>query len=745
MKRPLFWASLGSIAGTLVVLSEKRVPVVSVIVLSLVAVIVLIVGRKVPRIAIVLPVGALLGVLLCSLYLRKEKNCSEALFAMREIRCIVTEVKETSFTAVPEKDAYNSFQILVYSREELPEIGDCIAVEGPLQDLPAASNEGEWDAELYYRSHRYLGAASAWKLICHGELTLRMRFYRLREAFSERIDTLYPKDTAAMVKAVLYCEKSELEPDVSERFRQLGIAHILAVSGLHVSVFGGFLTALFLLVMRRPCAEAAAAVVLFGYGAITGFPVSCARAVFMTLLSGLGRVCGRTPDQLTNITFTAAVFLLCRPVLILQQGFVLSFACAYILLWISVEHEEKKGIRMGIRLTLFLLPLQVTFFYTVSPFAPLLNALVLPLMGLLLPAAALSVGLSFVWVLLGRLAAGLPHYGFSLIDLVSKLLRKIPCSVIVAGKPCLWNYLAFGVLLVGVTLLRRKHMRIATVISALAFLCFLPIRSSDMRVCNLSVGQGDCCVILRGSTCVVIDCGAQGKTSVGKRILQPFLMYHGFGKPTLMIISHTDEDHVNGLTELLQEEWRDVTVALPATERNGEYAGLISATATDRLRFLSDGDTIRVSCGVLADDLKIMALHPAESAVSSDNDKNETCLVVSVSDGRYSALFTGDCGNETLAGIVLRNTTAVADSDYLKVAHHGSVHSAEDSFYEVIHPAVAVISVGANNYGHPSPVTIEMAEKAGASVYVTRTAGQVTTRFGKKGIYVKTFFDELGN
>lgn len=792
MKRLLFWASLGSIAGTLAVLSEIWALAVSVIALSLLAVIVLSIGRTVPKIAIALPVAALLGVLLCFLYLRKERSCTEALFAMQEIRCVVTEVKETSFTAAPEADDCSTFRILVYSGDELPAIGDRISVEGPLQDLPAASNEGEWDAATYYRSHRYLGTASAWKPVGRGELTLRMRLYRLREGFSARIDMLYPKETAAMVKAVLYCERSELDQEVSERYRQLGIAHILAVSGLHVSVFGGILTAMFLLVMRRPRAEAASAVVLFCYGAITGFPVSCARAVFMALLSGIGRLCGRTPDRLTNITFTAAVFLMCRPVLILQQGFVLSFACAYILLRISTEHEAEKAgesaktgaegsaeskrrtlfgkaldscgkaIRMGIRLSLFLLPFQVAFFYTTSPFTPLLNAMVLPLMGLLLPAAALSVGLSFVWVLSGRLAAGLPHYGFTLIDGASQFLRKMPASVVVAGKPCLWNYMAFGILFACIALLRRKHMRIATMISALVFLCFLPIRSGEMRICNLSVGQGDCCVILRGNACVVIDCGASGRTAVGERILQPFLMYHGFEKPSLVIISHTDSDHVNGLTELLQGEWSEVTVALPIIERNGEYAGILQSGEAGRVRFLSDGDRIRVSCGLFADDLTITALHPeadsrminmdgtvidtegtaaidTEESAATGIDKNENCLVVSVSDGRYSALFTGDCGNEALAEIVLRNAAEVAESDYLKVAHHGSVHSAESSFYEVIHPAVAVISVGANNYGHPSPVTIEMAERAGAAVYVTRSAGQVTTRFGRKGIYVATF------
>ena len=787
MKRPLFWASLGSIAGTLAVLSEIRALAVSVIALSLVAVIVLIVGRTVPRIIIALPVGTLLGVFLCLLYLRRERNCTELLFAMREIRCIVTEVKETSFTAVPEADSCSGFRILVYAREGVPEIGDRVTVEGPLQDLPVASNEGEWDAASYYRSHRYLGTASAWRLNGHGELSLRMRFYRLREAFSARIDMLYPKDTAALVKAVLYCEKSELDQEVSKRFRQLGIAHILAVSGLHVSVFGGFLTAVFLLVFRRPHAEAASAVVLFGYGAITGFPVSCARAVFMALLAGLGRICGRTPDRLTNITFTAALFLLCRPVLILQQGFVLSFACACIMLRISVEHKNEKkkknekneknenlfgkavdscrrAVRAGIRLAFFLLPLQTTLFFTVSPFAPILNAIVLPLMGFLLPAAALSVGASFVWVLLGRLAAGMPHYGFSLIDGVSRFLRMIPCSVIVAGKPRMWNYMAYAAVFVCVTFLRRKHMRIATVISALAFLCFLPIRSNEMRICNLSVGQGDCCVILRGRACVVIDCGAQGKTTVGERILQPFLLYHGFEKPTLVIISHTDSDHVNGLTELLQGEWNDVVVALPITEQDGEYASMLSAATVPhnaysetsvkesevgeemmnniepgRVRFLSDGDTIHVSCGMFTDDMIITALHPVNGSTSNVFDKNEESLVVSVSDGRYTALFTGDCGKETLAGIVLRNALVAAGCDYLKVAHHGSVHSAEPSFYEVVHPAVAVISVGANNYGHPSPKTIEMVRETGAAAYVTRSEGQVTTRFGRKGIFVTTF------
>ena len=146
MKRPLFWASLCAIAGTLVAFSEMRILTVPVIVLSLLAVIFVFVGRTVSRIVIVLPIGALLGVFLCLMYLQKERNCTEQLFAMREIRCIVTEVNRESFTVMPEENPYGSFRIFVYSREELPGVGDRVAVEGPLANLPVASNEGEWDA-----------------------------------------------------------------------------------------------------------------------------------------------------------------------------------------------------------------------------------------------------------------------------------------------------------------------------------------------------------------------------------------------------------------------------------------------------------------------------------------------------------------------------------------------------------------------------------------------------------------------
>lgn len=765
MKRPLFWASLCTIAGILCAFSEIHVLTITAVVLSLIAGGCILILRPVPLIAIALPAGALLGVTVCSTFLRNESRCTEALFAAQSVSCVVTEVKDTSFIAVPTDSSFRNRRILVYEKENFPAIGDLVTVYGPFGEFAVAQNEGEWDAATYYRSNGYLGTAASWAPDGTRKNTLRYRIARFRKKVSERIDLLYPKETASMVKAVLYCDKSDLDSSLTMRYRRLGIAHILAVSGLHVSVFGGFLTAFFLQFLRRGRAEAAASIVLLAYGVLTGFPVSCARAVFTAMLSSMGRIFGRTPDRLTQTMFCAAVFLLCKPVLLLQQGFLLSFYCAFVLLRLSTDRDFRTMLQNGIRLSLYLLPLQAYFFYTVSLFSPFLNALILPFISLLLPAAAIAVAMSVPFLKLGRFLCGFSHYGFTLIDVTGKLLCKLAFSVITCGRPYIWNLLAYTFIVLCIIFLRKKNMCKAMILSALASICFLPIRSGEMRICNLSVGQGDCCVIIKGSTCVVIDCGAQGKTGVGERILVPFLNYHGFERPGLVILSHTDEDHVNGLTELLQEEWSDVTVVLPVTEKEAAcrehensaedsvYGQDVNSTNEslygdiignpERLRYMAKGDTLNVSCGLLYGKLMIEALSPDPNHIylSSDNspDKNDNSLVAVVSDGQYNTLFTGDCGTDPLSGITAAYPKLIGSCDYLKVPHHGSVHSAEEAFYALLHPAAAVVSVGNNSYGHPSDVILEMIRTTGAEAYVTKTAGQVTVTFTSKGITVRTF------
>ena len=770
MKRPLLWASLGTITGSLSMLIGNGMFAGAVIALSLITAAFSHLCRRIPRSTIIIPIGVLLGSVTCMLFLRAERNCSEALFSMQRIPCTVTDVSESSFTAVPRLDGYSRFRILVYEKNELPRIGDVVIVHGPVTDFPPPENEGEWDSKSYYRAVGYIGRASSYEAAGLSKKTMRLSIAKLRARFSEQIDRLYPEETAAMVKAVLYCDKRELDEEVSRRYRSLGIAHILAVSGLHISVFGGLLAWLFRAFLRRPLAETAAAFTLLAYGTLTGFPISCARAIIMFLLYAVGRAFGRTPDRVTNVTVTAALFVLCRPVIVLQQGFVLSFACAYIILRISAENEKKKqkegdqkekrsrlgrltdAFSYGVRLQFLLLPIQVSLFYMISPYTPFLNLCVIPMMGVLLPGAAASLGASLMIFAAGRFLAGFSYYGFSLIDIASKFVHSLPHSVIVTGKPQVVNYGMYLVLAAIIFRIRKKHVRVTMMLSMLAFLCFLPIRTGDMRICNLSVGQGDCCVIMRGTACIVIDCGSSSKKNVGDKILEPFLRYHGYDKPDVIVISHTDEDHVNGIEALLSSEWNDVPVLLPCTETAEEYRTLSNA------RFFGEGDCVSVRCGSLSDKkLTVEVLHPSREATVGDRqlasgieinnshedaDRNDNSLVVTVSDGRYLALCTGDCGSEPLAEIASKYEEVLTQCDYLKVAHHGSVHSAEQTFFEKIRPVVAAISVGVNSYGHPSPVIISMAEETGAHVYTTLDCGQITTRFGNSGIFVYRFRDQ---
>lgn len=771
MKRPLFWASVGAIAGSLCAFSRNRAVCVAVVALSLLAMGVLLALRSVPRIAVVIPLGGLIGVLACLRFLSAEAESTAVFSAMQRIPSIVVETGKSSFLVCPDNAGGDSFRILVYSEDLMPSLGDWVILTEPISPIPAASNEGEWDAHSYYRSNVCIGFVTAWEPAGSAKLSVRMRLYRLREALSKQIDALYPEDTAAFVKAILYCEKSGLDYEVTKRYRELGIAHILAVSGLHVSVFGGVLTSFFLLFLRRSHAETASAVVMFFYGALCGFPVSCTRAVFTALFEGIGRSLGKTPDRLTGITAAAAVFLIYRPVLVLQQGFWLSFGCAYILLRLSREREEaenrvlkpdssaKEILRLktgsaasaGIRLAFFLLPMQAGMFYTVSPLSAILNCFVLPMMGLLLPMAAVSLILSHLQFGMGQFAGGSVHYGFVLLDTASEWLRKLPFGAVVTGKPRVWNYVLYGIIFLCVKVLRRKRMKTALTISLFGFLCFLPIRSRVLTICNLSVGQGDCSVIIHGNACIVIDCGSQGKETAGERILVPFLLYHGFAEPTVIVVSHTDSDHVNGLTELMKEEWSDVPVVLPANEKGepfsreflgtGGESGWSENKETDRFRYLSEGDSVSVSCGRLyGGTITLSVLHP--KLYTETDDKNENSLVVCLTDGKCKALFTGDCGKETLRELAEENRDALTTCNYLKVAHHGSVYSADEVFYEVVRPDISVISVGNNSYGHPSPVVMEMLETVGSQVYVTKTAGQITTEFHRNGITVIAFCDE---
>ncbi|MBR5712464.1 MAG: DNA internalization-related competence protein ComEC/Rec2 [Lachnospiraceae bacterium] len=653
----------------------------------------------------------------------------------------------------------------VYIDGDIPEYGEKVLLYGPFRRIEPAQNDGEWDAASYYRSFCVLARAGGYRIASNVDSgtnlndRIRRLIVKLRVRTTETLRKIYPDESFGIAEGLLCGVKDDLDDEVYDRYRDLGLAHILAVSGMHVAALGGALTALFSCFLERKPAGIAAAAILLLYGLLTGFGVACVRAVMMYLFSALGRAVGRTTDRLTAITFLMAVMVVRRPTVVLQTGFVLTFFCAYLLCFLArmKEHRSESrytGVYPGVRaritaafctlteyhalFILLILPVQLFFFFKTSPYSIAINTIAIPLIGIVFVVAVFGVIAGYISTGLGSFVSGLSHYGIVLLNRLTKLFRSIPGSVVVTGRPAWWNCFLYAALLCGALYLFHRRSRSFVLIAAFAFAVFLPLPSGTLRITNLSVGQGDCSVIVRGGKCIVIDCGSTGRKDVGERVLQQYLWYHGIAAPDAVFFTHSDADHVNGLTELLCGEWSETPVYFPCAEEDGEYVNELRDGGVKTLTPLAQGDVVSVDCGIFGGGkLHFTVLSPRNGA--SSEDRNETSLILAMSTDEISALFLADADAETLSTLAREYAEAVRTAAYVKIAHHGSRYSLSEEFYALLSPAVSVISVGENKYGHPSGEVIEALRKTGSSVYITKENGQVSCAFSENDATVRCF------
>ena len=701
------------------------------------------------------------------LFLVRENEWKARITSEAVVSAVVTEVREKWFAAKPVDEA-SDFAVLVYCKEAPPEYGEYVKLKGPFTEIEGPSNEGEWDASSYYRGIGVLLSAESYEHTgecCGG---IKTAIAKLRRKMVDTLGKLFPEETSGIAAGILCGVRDEIDVDVYARYRDLGVAHVLAVSGMHVAALGGAAVWLFGRFLRKAYARLTASVLLLLYGVIAGFPVSCVRAVLYFLFVSLGLCFRRTSDRRTSVAFLMALVMLNSPSVIFQTGFVLSFACAFAILVIAEGREDfnrllcrlakdpkkkvvgkaAKGnflaevLRFSLMLQFLLMPVQVSIFYRITTVGFIINAIIVPLITIIFLSIVAGVSFAAVSCRVGRFAAGPAHFGLSFINRLTEWCQKLPGTVLVLGKPAMLRFGFYIVVAVATAYLAYRRSKAAYALMALGFLCFLPIHSTECRIVNLSVGQGDCCVILKGECCIVIDCGSTSRKDVGEKVLKPFLTYHGYNAPDVVFVTHTDADHCNGIAELLTKEWKKTIVYISPYEADSEFAMKLEEAGREPLRTVRAGEALTVPCGFFSGELRFDVLWPADGIL--EEDRNETNLILHMEDRYGEAVFAADADAATLEETMKRYPALLRACEYLKVAHHGSVYSLSDEFFVSAAPEVAVVSVGKNNYGHPSEKVLAGLAGSGAEVYVTLEDGQVTTELGKSAVNVSCFFDSRG-
>ncbi|SCG89403.1 ComEC family competence protein [uncultured Clostridium sp.] len=653
-------------------------------------------------------------------------------------------------------------QVLVYENQQTTlKIGYKVKAAGSYAPLEEASNPGQFDQKAYYEARGIGMVLKKAKLtvIEAKENIFFQKLYELRSFWAQNLEKITGKEEAALLKAMLLGEKSGLKKEQKELYQSGGISHILAISGLHISLVGMLLYR-FLRKKKRsyPFSALVSGSCMVVYGFLTGFGVSAKRAVFMFLVYLGAELLGETYDVVSALALSGLLILAEQPLQLFQCGFQLSFlsvgavALVYPALQKRLGWKKKAAMSLlsGLSVTLFTLPCTLYWFYEWMPYAVFLNLIVIPLVPVVFLSGAAGMLTGGVSVAAGMFLAGASAGVLRFFQTLLERTEVLPGSRAVIGQPELWQ-IALYYVLVGAAVwggrcrARKKNqhrieVRIFFIIFALCILC-LPFHR-PVEVTFLDVGQGDA-VFLRteaGTTCL-IDGGSTTVSDVGTYRLLPFLKSRGVSSLDYLFLSHMDADHINGAEELLKDQFRGIPIrhlclsALPGDETRERLEKEARLFGTE-LCYISRGTVFREKGA------EIRCLSPVKDQKKEDENENSEVLMVEISGLRI--LFTGDLGEEGEQELLEAGTDLRAA--VLKVGHHGSRFSTGEDFLEAVSPGFAVIFCAENNrYGHPAPETVERLERAGCRIFYTMKSGAVTLYpvNGKKGWKLEQKFDRI--
>ncbi|MDE5678883.1 MAG: ComEC/Rec2 family competence protein, partial [Lachnospiraceae bacterium] len=442
-------------------------------------------------------------------------------------------------------------------------------------------------------------------------------------------------------------DRSALDAETKTLYKEAGIMHIFAVSGLHITFLG---MGLYCLLRKAyipiiPAALFGVAIMVL-YGMMIGMPVSAVRAVGMFVCRLAAECIGRTYDMLTALAVCAVSMLAVHPLYLCHAGFLLSFSavCAVALLKPAIQPDKKlppllDSLFMSLAITVFTLPVQLYFYYEAPVYAVFLNLAVIPLAGAALTLGTAALIISFLLPQAAALPAFLVHLIFTSYEEGSRFLGCIPGSVWTAGKPTV-RQLAGFCLLVGTLLLCKKLLwKYKMGLLCGAVLLFAVNGRSELRVTILDVGQGDCiCMELPDGSAWLYDGGSTSVSGTGAYRIEPFLKSRGITRLNGIFVSHSDEDHVNGVEELLERNSIAVgLLALPCTERQGEgFLSLLSLAQERNIPVLWLEAGMEWESG----GVNMSCLHPSGSFAGEGTNASSTVIYLSY--GRFSMLLTGD-------------------------------------------------------------------------------------------------------
>lgn len=794
IKRPVFWILLAFVLGEVIAVFDLNIAVPCIVLAIIVIRKIIIKAYEDMGAFVVIFFTLIMGFMLMS----NEITTRNHIYDLKENTVIVQgKIYKTENTAfgtniylkgveVENGEKSVSVKRIFVNTEKIPnvKIGNIIKVRGKLRQFEEAANKGNFDSRKYYLSLGFYGKIEAGtiEVINSDYSRIRQGLYEVRMEIIERLEKLCSDNKGifsiinnknGIIGAIILGDKTDLDSDIKELYSVSGIAHILAISGLHISFIG---MAIYRLLRRRFRFLFSAAVsipVVLSFGILSGFGISTIRAIIMFILKIIGEVLGRKYDAITAISLAGLVLLVQNPFVVCNSGFQMSFGAIIAIVLIlpiveeilNTDNKIIKVLSANFTISLVMNPILAWNYHELPTFSFLLNIVVVPLMSVVIVSSIAGIFCSCIMFGLGKVVI-FPGCGIlELYTFLCNIINKSSVASIVVGQPkvtiIIVYYAILLVVLFGLKNIRTKYtraekerniikketglvmekkakkerrikgqnvkLRLACIVGFLLLNCLIYyIPNPGFYITFINVGQGDG-ILIHGDngTKVMVDGGSTSEKQVAKNCIVPYLKAEGIGTIDYSIITHTDKDHISGILEILENNnsnrIRIKNLVMPDINmKDNTYNELIEKAKLKKINvlYIKKGDTLSLG------KTKIKCIYPETTTTASD--KNDYCTVLSVKNKTSKILLTGDISKEIEEKIkddIEENYTV------LKVAHHGSNYSSSEKFLKKVNPKYSIISVGKNNsYGHPGNETMERLRKQGGVIYRTDEKGGITIR-----------------
>ncbi len=587
---------------------------------------------------------------------------------------------------------------------------------------------------------------------------------KFKHILIKNIEKFFPDDNnpltvspqGAVLEALLLGDRGRMDESISRALQDAGIFHLFAISGAHIAIISFILFSFFrFLRISTRSSYVMLMLILIVYAFLVEGRPSILRATTMTLIFLLGKLIWRETTLFNTISISAFALLCINPFSLFDAGFQLTYmATMSIVIFYPkfIKYLPKWPLRISEIFSLSaasqvgVLPIIAKTFNRITFSSLFLNFAALPLVALIMISGYIFLCFSFISPVIANYLVQAVIFLINLLISISHLFDRFSFLSFRIPNPHTATIIGYFLFLFFLLLpWKKKKLKWLSLAGFLVFLAVLitypfPSYSKNLKVTFIDVGQGDSILVeFPGQKKMLIDGGGlfTGGFDIGERVLSPFLWKKGIKKIDYLVSTHPHPDHLNGLIAVARNfRVREFWESLGPTENNF-YEELLRNLAPSILKKRMFNNDSHLIDGTVID-----ILHPKESRLPISSIDNELSMVLRLSYGQTSFLFTGDIGQKAEQDI-LENIRLIK-SDIMKSPHHGSLSSSSEEFLSAVNPTVIVICVGENNrYNFPNPIILQRYREIGAAIYRTDTHGAIEITSDGQRFSVKTALNPL--